>query len=160
LSIPDFPTTYGQLLPPMTQEGVHEAFDAYWLDVSYEHIPPYEYSVGQVHVHFAHRVWAMAVAAAAVLLACWLGPILRDHRALALSLAAYFALLVVHVGLAMSVLWTETHPALATARGTIGPIMLPIGTVLLVRVSLIGRAACRQPAPRVPRLNGTLGLAG
>jgi heme a synthase len=150
LAIPDFPTTYGRLVPPVTQEGIHEAFEAYWADVSYEHIPPYEYNVAQVGVHFAHRVWAVAVVAAAVFLVFRLGSAVRQYPALAKPLAGYFALMVVQIALGAGIIWSEKHPELATAHQTIGAIMLATATVLLVRVWLIGSCAAQLRTGFVP----------
>ncbi len=66
LAIPDFPSAYGQLIPPLTDHGVEAAIDA----IPYDQATTY-YTAGQVGVHFAHRVWAVVVAG------CWCGLIVR-----------------------------------------------------------------------------------
>ena len=61
LAIPDFPSAYGQWVPPLSQTGIQAAID----DQPYEQFTGY-YTASQVSIHFAHRVWAMIVLTVAV----------------------------------------------------------------------------------------------
>ncbi|MEL7088302.1 MAG: COX15/CtaA family protein, partial [Planctomycetota bacterium] len=68
LAIPDWPTHYGQFLPPMSQENLDAAVAAYPAEQLPERYgratatsEARPYTAGQVHLHFSHRLGAYAI---------------------------------------------------------------------------------------------------
>jgi cytochrome c oxidase assembly protein subunit 15 len=156
LAIPDFPTSYGQVLPPMSAEGLQRQWDRQPAAVSWRERratpdqdstgdePASEaasaespYTVGQVHVHFAHRVgallvtgWVLGLGAALA----WAAPgpgLLRVPRTFLVTLVA------VQVGLGALVIWQGAYPATATAHQATGALLLAVAIWLALRLHLV-----------------------
>lgn len=135
LAIPDFPTAYGQLVPPMSVKGIEHAMDTHagGGDLKLEGY----YSPFKVSVHYAHRLWAIMVVVTAVILISTMAT--RDQLKapilLRLSLAIV-ALLLVQVCLGALVIWTGRHAEVATAHQTTGAAILGIATVLMMHLKM------------------------
>ncbi len=133
LAIPDFPTSYGRLLPPMHQAQL----DAALAELPYDQatVP---YSIMQVHLQFAHRLWALAVLAALGWLLYKLTPLFAADGSVARLLrtpALLVALLMaVQVILGASVIWTGRIPHVATAHQSVGALILALCTLLTLRL--------------------------
>ncbi len=135
LAIPDFPTSYGQVVPPMTEAGINAKinetipFDESPFADAAEYVTP-----AQVGVHYAHRVWAIVVTAALV---AWLVCVARrvgttpGFRGPAAGLVA---LLLVQVALGASVIWSGRHPEVATAHQATGAVLLATAALLTMRL--------------------------
>jgi cytochrome c oxidase assembly protein subunit 15 len=123
LAIPDFPLAFGRLVPP------------HWST--------------QIALHYAHRVWALAVTAAVVALAV---RALRVSGGGALAAPARFLLLLLPVQIALGGLTVLSlkNPAVATAHLAVGALLLATSLVLAIRVwrpEIEARAAWRRTMP-------------
>ncbi len=159
LAIPDFPTSYGNILPPMTQGALDEAMFQH----GYDDNSAMAYTVGQVHVHFAHRVWAIVVTGVILAFLTALMKYNSTHPALRRPAAMMLALLIQQLGLGSAVIWTGRHHDVATAHQAIGAVILALATLLAIRVRLVepGCKAEREPhratvaaAPAAAQLRG------
>ena len=125
LAIPDFPLSFGRLIPPFSSLSVNPTAP---FPISLE-----EYR-NRVLIHFAHRAWAVAVAA----LVAWTAwRILRAHRgqrALVRPVLLMAGLVVLQVCLGGFVVWTEKNVAVATAHVAVGAAILASSVVLTLRV--------------------------
>ncbi|MAE65092.1 MAG: hypothetical protein CMJ18_12550, partial [Phycisphaeraceae bacterium] len=137
LAIPDFPASYGGLVPPMTEQGIIDAADAMDLDpdVHPEYALPW-----QVGVHFAHRLWAIAVVVTAGIAIASIAKGGADSwlRRPALAIAA---MLVVQVALGAFTVLSDRHTEVATAHQAMGAALIATTMLLLVRAMLSNGAA-------------------
>jgi cytochrome c oxidase assembly protein subunit 15 len=156
LAIPDFPGSYGTLLPPLTQAGIDRAIAGLPYD-QFTH----DYTVTQVGVHFAHRVWAIAVVAVIGWFLAALMHYNAQHPALKRPALIMVALLLAQLGLGAAVIWTERQHAIATSHQAVGALILAIATLLALRVRLVDAGPVPQthstetmPMPGAGRLKG------
>lgn len=149
LAIPDFPSAYGQVIPPMTAQGIEAAADRVLpADADVEAYP----QPWQVGVHFAHRVWAGVVIAATMFVIAKIAP--ANERSISFIVMAIVAVLLVQLGLGASVIWTGRHPQMATAHQMMGAVLMALVTWLTVRVSIVGVPGAPVQEPNCePRLN-------
>jgi cytochrome c oxidase assembly protein subunit 15 len=115
LAIPDFPLAFGRLVPPFTSP--------------------------EIAIHFAHRVWALVVTAAAawVVVRVW-----RAHRtepALVRPAAWLAAFLVAQIALGATAIWTQKAVVPTTLHVLNGALVLATSLVLTLQ-------AFRCVAPR------------
>jgi len=126
LAIPDFPLAFGRLVPPLTT--------------------PY------ITVHFAHRVGALAVAAA---VAVTVGAVLRDATAgLWLRRPALLAagLVLVQLTLGALVIWSRRAVLPTTTHLVVGAALLATCLVLALRAGRVAAPRRQASEPlRVPR---------
>ena len=154
LAIPDWPMHYGRLVPPMTQENLDAAVAAYpaaALPERYGRATVVSdgrpYLVGQVHLHFAHRLGAYLITVfglgyVAFLARRYAG---RPDAGAVLRPAVLFGgLLIVQVGLGVMTVWSGEHATLATAHQTVGAGLFAAATWLTVRLHLV-RGAWDRP---------------
>lgn len=153
LAIPDFPTAFGGVIPPLTPEGIEYASEHHLGDIEVYslHYP----TPAQVGVHFAHRVWAVVVVAAAVWLLTKLAKLVEAHPNLRAPMTALIGLLIVQLALGALVIWSGRHPEVATAHQATGAALLAVGAWLAIRIHLLnpadtslshnGRAGTAQP---------------
>ena len=135
LAIPDFPLAFGRLLPP-------------------------DWSLG-IALHFAHRLGAVAVTVAAVVL---IVRILRFHRhrlelfrpAMLLGLV-----LVTQIGLGAWTVWSGLQPHINTAHVAIGGLLWVVSVALGLRVhrAWFGDASAIRAASFTPSSGGAPGRA-
>jgi cytochrome c oxidase assembly protein subunit 15 len=117
LAIPDFPLSYGQLVPPAGAGGLS------WINdqrAQYD-LPPVDAS--QVWIHFAHRVGALL--SALTLLACGVH-ILRTHRSerrLREPAIVMIMLVLVQILLGALTVWTGKGVQIATAHVATGALL-------------------------------------
>ena len=109
LAIPDFPSAYGRLIPPLTEAGIQQATD----DVPYEEAIQ-TYSPAQVGLHFGHRVWAVMVLAIAAWLITRLAVEVGNDPRLAAPMTALVGLLLTQLALGALVIWTAATPTVMT----------------------------------------------
>ena len=144
LAIPDFPSAYGQWMPPLTTATIHSAIDAQ----PYDQATMY-YSSGQVGVHFAHRVWAVAVVAIAVWLVAKLTIEANNHPWLVGPMTALVGLLILQISLGASIIWTGQaayNNEIATAHQGTGAALLATAALIAIRVHVLRRPP-RTPQP-------------
>lgn len=135
LAIPDFPTNFGGVIPPFTQDGIDEAMAR---TVPYDHpaaVKPY--TPTDVMHHFSHRVWALVVCGAALLFAARVVKVADGRAALTAPTLMLILLLVVQIALGASVIWSERTPWLATSHQAVGAVLLALATLLVIRTRIL-----------------------
>lgn len=139
VAIPDFPASYGRLVPPLTEQSIHAAIDAR----PYAETTAY-YSPAQVGVHFSHRVWAIAVTVAVLIAVFAVGKNYAGQSAALRPALVLLVLLGIQIALGVIVVLTGRAPNMATAHQTMGAAMLGVATLLAIRVRLL------TPTPAEP----------
>ncbi|MCC7193091.1 MAG: COX15/CtaA family protein [Phycisphaeraceae bacterium] len=135
IAIPDFPTSYGHIIPPLTNDGIRAAMD----EIPYDQGPHAYYTVAQVGVNFAHRVWALIVIAAAVVVIAKASLAFPDEGAIRRPLIFLAGLLIAQVALGATVIWTGRHPEIATAHQATGALVLATAVYIAIRVRIVSR---------------------
>jgi len=130
LAIPDFPTSYGHLLPPMKIDSAfrQEAIHRYGLSLGLNRV-----TLFQIWIHFAHRVGAVLVSAAVIALSA---TILRRLRAQpAFARLGYLTLLLLATQLTLGILTVLLRkPAdIASYHVAVGSLLLVASWVIAVR---------------------------
>ncbi len=125
LAIPDFPLSFGHLVPPLSSLSVNPTAP---FPISLE-----EYR-SRVLIHFAHRAWAVAVAALVAWTAWRILRAHRDQRALVRPALLMAGLVILQVCLGAFVVWTEKAVSVATAHVAVGAAILASGVALTLRV--------------------------
>ncbi len=129
-AILDFPLSYGALLPPTS----NAALESINLDRVWEHDLE-AVTVGQMWIHFAHRVGALVVAIAVVVLVRHVLTFLGRRREAVLLAMGLAGLLVLQITLGAVTIWTRSELLITTAHVGGGALMLATCVVLLLRVS-------------------------
>lgn len=133
LAIPDFPTTAGRLVPWFGEETLGW-INAWRADYSIDHEQHLEaVSMGQVLIHFAHRVGATLVTGAVVFFTAIMFRNRESMRAQwPLAHAMMFCLLVQLV-LGASTVWTQKVPIIASLHVAVGAALLGLSTLAVLR---------------------------
>ena len=134
LAIPDFPSSYGQLVPPLNQEAVTMAINA----MPYDQMQQY-YTVSQVGLNFAHRVWAVVVTVVVIGFVARMSHEATSQPLLKTPLLALVGLMLCQLALGASVVWSGRHPELATGHQATGAALLATVTLLAIRIQLSAR---------------------
>ncbi len=154
LAIPDFPSAYGQLWPPMTDSTIRAAINK----APYEQFDRY-YGVGQVGVHFSHRVWAVAVFAMFAVFAKGLGAEMNKDQRLTTPMLTLACLLIAQIALGALVIWTgqsDWNNEFATAHQGTGAALLATATVLAIRVHVLPPPPIRHTSTDTPAATASL----
>jgi len=129
LSIPDFPTAYGKILPPLDSGSIARINDARAALAA----PPI--TAGLLLLQYIHRVWAIFIV---IGIASVAAAILRT-RALAVQVrsaaAVWMFLVVVQFGLGAWTIWSNKAADIATAHVFFGALTLMTGALLSVILS-------------------------
>jgi cytochrome c oxidase assembly protein subunit 15 len=130
LAIPDLPLAYGKVLPPVTSAGLELANTARRWDAGLPGV-----TLGQVWLHFSHRVGAVAVTAVAAALIARV--VRRKRRDLFAGAAVLAALLLAQLTLGvLTVLWRK--PAdVASLHVAVGALVLVTSFVTAVRAARV-----------------------
>jgi cytochrome c oxidase assembly protein subunit 15 len=131
LAIPDFPTTYGKILPPTTTAEVNA--------INLQHLDSPNYTLAQMWLSFGHRIGALLVTIA--LITVILMAIRR--RIFLRTIATIAALLVVQITLGILTVLLKKPADVASAHVAIGALVLMSTFVLAVRAYLM--QTTRQP---------------
>jgi cytochrome c oxidase assembly protein subunit 15 len=123
LAIPDFPTSYGGVVPPMSKSAIETVAGGY--------------SVMQVHVHFTHRVLAAVVGVWALAVVIALGMKAPGRRELVGPRLWLVALLFAQIALGAMVIWRKGATDLTTAHQATGAAMLAVAMWLALRIHLV-----------------------
>ena len=126
LAIPDMPLAYGKVLPPVSHDGLNRVNESRRWDAGLPAV-----TLGQVWLHFGHRVGAVAVCTAAGLVVFRV--VRRRHRALFLPATVLSSLLAAQVTLGvLTVLWRK--PAdVASLHVAVGALVLVTSFVIAAR---------------------------
>ncbi len=155
LAIPDFPTAYGRIIPPLDQAGIIEATDE--IVPVYDMPQPDYFTPAQVGVHFAHRVWAVVVlGVCGWLIVQVLGREPADGLPVRLTppACALAVLLFVQVMLGISVVTSDRHTQIATAHQVIGAATLATAALLAIRIHLASPLRARAAGQQAGKLEG------
>jgi cytochrome c oxidase assembly protein subunit 15 len=139
LSIPDFPTVYGGVFPPLDAASIARINEGRAATQSALPI-----SSGLILLQYVHRIWAVLIVAGLSSVA--LG-ILRNRQipALARSAArAWLALVLVQFALGAWTIWSNKAADIATSHVFVGALILVIGVLLSVILTAILPATSRE----------------
>jgi cytochrome c oxidase assembly protein subunit 15 len=155
MAIPDFPASYGSVIPPLTQAGIVDATDRL---VPYDESPAGYYTPTQVGLAYSHRVWAIGVVAAAMVVLSRVSAVAREDGVVRAPLMALTMLLFVQVMLGAATIWSKLHPDIATTHQATGAAILATAVWLTLRVHLARipsePRAESQPVVATPSLPG------
>jgi heme a synthase len=126
LAIPDFPLSYGHLIPP-TDSTLLPAINEYRIGWNLPAV-----TMSQIWIHFAHRIGALLVTATVLLnvfhiLYSYRESKLREPSVILLTL------LVTQVLLGALTVWTGKGVEIATAHVAVGALLLGLSVVVSVR---------------------------
>jgi cytochrome c oxidase assembly protein subunit 15 len=129
LAIPDLPLAYGKVLPPVTEQGLQAVNESRVWESGLARV-----SLGQVWLHFAHRLGALAVAAHVAAVAV---RVLRRHRGTGLAglTCGMLALLAAQVALGVLTVLYRKPADVASAHVATGALLLVTAFVLTVRAA-------------------------
>jgi cytochrome c oxidase assembly protein subunit 15 len=148
LAIPDFPLSYGSIVPPISDAGLQTANEARaWTF----HMEPV--SMQQVWLHYSHRVGAVLVSIAVIVV---VARILRHHAArpvLVRGAALLVALLLTQITLGAFTVWKQKPADVASAHVAVGALTLMTAFVLTVRAMRLYGA--RRATCSADRIGGT-----
>jgi cytochrome c oxidase assembly protein subunit 15 len=147
LSIPDFPTAYGGIWPPLDASSIAAINE---VRVSRDAQSPL--SAGLILLQYVHRIWAVAIAIALYSVAVRM----IRHREFAsrIRLAAGFwiVLVLTQIGLGAWTVWSNKAADVATAHVFVGALTLMTGVLLSVALSaMIARSAGTKNIGTAPR---------
>ena len=141
LAIPDFPTSYGHLLPPTTLDSAfrQQAIHRYGLDLGLSRV-----TLFHIWIHFSHRVGALLVSVAVISLSTMI--LLRLRREPAFATPGYLALLLLVIQVTLGILTVLLRkPAdIASAHVAFGSLLLV--TVWVVAVRAFGVVSASRAA--------------
>ncbi len=127
LAIPDWPLHYGKVLPPARVESLERVN---WSRVQDMNLP--RVTMGQVWLHFSHRVGAY-VTLAVLLLTAW--RVVKSGRSELRWMGWTLGLMgLVQVGLGVTTVLLRKPADIATGHQAVGALLLLLAVVLLVRV--------------------------
>ncbi|MDE2999708.1 MAG: COX15/CtaA family protein [Gemmatimonadota bacterium] len=132
LAIPDFPLSFGRLIPPFSELTV-DATDPFPISI--------ETFRARVAIHFAHRAWAVVVSGFLVWTAYRVLRMHRNRPELTRPSVVLFALLLVQLTLGALVIWTGKAVSITTLHVVVGAMALAASLVLTLRVWRICGAA-------------------
>jgi len=150
LAIPDFPLAAGHVIPPFDEEMLRAINDWRFME-NYEDV-----TMGQVAVHFAHRVGAFVVAAALAGLS-WVTAKTARRRTIRSSVLVLDALLVAQVTLGAITVWSQKHPVLTSLHVLMGAVMLGASALLVLRAVPVTLGS-RHVVPTNPALKPARGI--
>src|SRR5215212_9072344 len=134
LAIPDFPASYGKVLPPTNATELKAVND--WRAWSNEPALNNRVTLAQVWLHFAHRAWAVVVA---IMVIAFVIAATRHSAELVHRPASVLAiLLVVQFALGILTVLTRKPADLATAHVAVGALVLVSTFTITVRALRLG----------------------
>jgi cytochrome c oxidase assembly protein subunit 15 len=142
LAIPDFPLAFGRWIPPIwsLEADPHAPFP-----ISTETLRL------RVGLHFAHRVWALVVAASAVWVAVRVIRRHADRRELAYPAGIMLGLIPLQIAMGAMIVWTQKEIAVSTLHVGVGAAVLGSSLVLTLWSRRVSR---REGAPAVQGREG------
>lgn len=134
LAIPDFPSTAGRWVPWFGEDTL-SWINAWRANYSIDHeqyLGPVV--MGQVLVHFGHRVGAAVVCGVVVYYSVMAFRQREENRSAWRLAAALIGCLVLQVGLGASTIWTQKTPIVASFHVAVGAALLGLGALAVLRV--------------------------
>jgi cytochrome c oxidase assembly protein subunit 15 len=140
LAIPDFPASYGHVLPPTNSTELKTVND--WRAWSNEPALNNRVTLSQIWLHFSHRVWAVVVA---VLVILFVIAATRHESDLVQRPASVLAiLLVVQFALGILTVLLRKPADLASAHVAVGALVLVTTFALTVRALRLGKPESKE----------------
>lgn len=128
LAIPDFPLSYGTLLPPTSGAALESInTDRVW-EMDLEPV-----SLAQIWIHFAHRLGAVVVGLAVVLLTHRILTRFGRETALVGSVMGLVGLLIFQIVLGAVTVWTRSSLFVTTAHIGTGALMLATSMIVVLQ---------------------------
>jgi heme a synthase len=128
LAIPDIPLAYHHFLPPTTADQLQQInADRVW------NMGLPQVTLAQIWLHYAHRVWALVVTTAIVMLAAHVFIFHRRRRELTGLAVCLLALLAVQLVLGLATVYYKKPADVASAHVAVGALVLMTSFVLTVR---------------------------
>lgn len=145
LSIPDFPTAYGRILPPLDAGSIAAINE---VRVSNQAQPPI--SAGLILLQYVHRIWAAVIVISIASVA--IGMIRQRRLAKRIRSAAGFWIILVLAQFALGAwtVWSNKAADVATAHVFFGALILVTGVLLSVTLSAIAE---RTSGPKNNRVD-------
>jgi cytochrome c oxidase assembly protein subunit 15 len=136
LAIPDFPLSYGHLIPPTQLDPAfrQEAIERFGLNLGLSHV-----TLFQIWIHFAHRIGAVVVSLAVITLAAMILPRLGSEPAFARPTYALLALLAIQITLGICTVLLRKPADVASAHVAVGSLVLVTSWVITVRAFGVAR---------------------
>ncbi len=143
LAIPDLPLAYGHLLPPTNAAELAAAnHERVW------HLQLDPVTMGQVWLHFAHRVGAVVVSTAVVVLLAEVARTARSTRSLTTPAVVLGGLLVTQVTLGLATVYFRKPADVASAHVACGALVLATAVLIAVRAARLYVLRSPEPAAR------------
>jgi heme a synthase len=142
LSIPDFPTAYGSLFPPIDGASVARINEARVITHPGEPI-----TSGLILLQYVHRIWAVLIIAGIAAVGI---RILGTQQIAAPARAAaglWLGLLLVQFGLGAWTIWSNKAADIATSHVFVGALTLMNGVLLSIILSAMLVSTEREAAP-------------
>ncbi|MFN3168866.1 MAG: COX15/CtaA family protein [Phycisphaeraceae bacterium] len=138
---------YGQVVPPMSQDALDEAYVDYYAarmgvgpqDSGVTNRNPFGdvvASVGDVYLQLAHRLGALIVSAMIIAIIIWAYRKAGDPAAVVAPSLVLLMLLGTQVALGVMTVLSETDPIMATLHQAVGAALIACATWLAVRIHL------------------------
>ncbi len=128
LAITDFPLAYGSLIPPTSSAALESInIERVW-ELELEPV-----NLAQVWIHFAHRVGALVVVLAAVILVRRVFAHFSGRKELVAAAMVLSGLLILQILLGAVTIWSQASLHVTTAHVGVGVLMLGSSLVLLLR---------------------------
>ena len=140
LAIPDFPTSYGHLLPPthidaaFRQAAIHQ----YGMDLGLNRV-----TLFQIWIHFAHRIGATLATISVIALATTILLRLRPQPAFTRPAWIILALLVTQVTLGILTVLLRKPADIASLHVAVGALLLVMKWIIAMRAIGITRAGVK-----------------
>ena len=128
LAIPDFPTAGGRLIP-IFNESVLNTINQWRFRMNLEPV-----NIGQILIHFAHRVNAIFVTMAIVVLDYKAFKLKIPDKKISLSLFTLNVLLFAQLALGAFTVWSAKQPIIASLHVVTGAAILGVSTLFTLRV--------------------------
>lgn len=155
LAIPDLPLAYGQLVPPVSEAGLERANLA---RAAADEAALTPVTLGQIWLHYGHRLGAIAVTAVLV-------PLIhrvRRHAADAAGIRPFGitigVLLVVQITLGLLTVYWRKPADITSTHVAVGALLLLTTFMLTVRLHRLYASRKREPMPE-PIVTGATGGA-
>lgn len=129
LAIPDLPLAYGKILPPVSEQGMNLANESRKWDAGLPGV-----TLGQVWLHFTHRVGAVVVTAVAVAL---IALVVRRHREFLVPALVIAGLLAAQVTLGVLTVLRRKPADVASLHVAVGALLLVTAFTLTVRAARV-----------------------
>ena len=128
LAIPDFPLNYGTLLPPMSEAALEPInIDRVW-ELDLEPV-----NLAQIWIHFAHRLGAVVVGLAVILLTHRILTLFGRETGLVGSAMGLVGLLIFQIVLGAVTVWTRSTLFVTTAHIGAGALMLATSMIVVLQ---------------------------